>query len=96
MLFHVQMQVKLPPDMDPEEANRLKADERALAQRLQEDGEWRHLWRVAGRYANVSVFDVDSPARLHDLLSSLPLFPYMEIEVLPLCRHPSSIRDDDR
>ncbi|WP_299311104.1 muconolactone Delta-isomerase family protein [uncultured Halomonas sp.] len=28
-------------------------------------------------------------------MSNLPLFPYMEISVKPLCRHPSSIRDDD-
>jgi muconolactone D-isomerase len=32
---------------------------------------------------------------LHDILSTLPLFPFMEIAVSALCRHPSSIRDDD-
>ncbi|SMF73146.1 muconolactone delta-isomerase, partial [Pseudomonas sp. URMO17WK12:I5] len=26
----------------------------------------------------------------------LPLFPYMDIEVDGLCRHPSSIHSDDR
>jgi len=51
---------------------------------------------VAGRYANVSIFDVPSAQELHDILSTLPLFPFMEIQVTPLCRHPSSIRDDDR
>ncbi|PLN47009.1 muconolactone delta-isomerase, partial [Klebsiella pneumoniae] len=25
-----------------------------------------------------------------------PLYPYMAIKVEALCRHPSSIRDDDR
>jgi muconolactone delta-isomerase len=54
-------------------------------------GEWRHLWRVAGRYANVSVFDVDSIDRLHELLSELPLFPYLDIRVTPLATHPSAI-----
>ncbi|WP_084402471.1 muconolactone Delta-isomerase family protein [Cupriavidus sp. amp6] len=34
-----------------------------------------HLWRVVGRYSNVSVFDVESNDELHELLSSLPLFP---------------------
>lgn len=96
MLFHVTMDVRLPPDMDPEQADRLRSTERAQAQALQRSGKWRHLWRVAGRYANVSVFDVESPAELHDLLSALPLFPYMEITVTALCRHPSSIHDDDR
>ena len=38
MLFHVKMTVKLPVDMDPALATRLKSDEKALAQRLQRDG----------------------------------------------------------
>lgn len=96
MLFHVEMEVEIPRDVDPGEAAHLKATERARAEELQRSGKWRHLWRVAGRYANVSVFDVESPAELHDILSGLPLFPFMTIRVTALCRHPSSIHDDDR
>ena len=33
MLFHVKMTVNLPVDMNPEAAAKLKADEKALAQR---------------------------------------------------------------
>jgi muconolactone D-isomerase len=96
MLFHVRMDVRLPSDMDAAAAASLKAEEKALAQDLQRSGKWRHLWRIVGEYANYSVFDVADNAELHELLSSLPLFPYMQIAVTPLCRHPSSIRDDDR
>ncbi|MFS2160308.1 muconolactone Delta-isomerase [Pseudomonas sp. Pseusp122] len=96
MLFQVRMTVKLPPDMPVEQANRLKADEKELAQRLQRDGIWRHLWRIAGLYANVSIFDVADNQALHDTLMQLPLYPYMEMEVTALCRHPSSVHDDDR
>jgi muconolactone D-isomerase len=96
MLFHVQMTVRLPHDMPAVQADELKAREKAMAQELQRAGTWRHLWRIAGRYANVSVFDVSSPQELHDTLSRLPLFPYMDIEVQALCRHASSIHDDDR
>jgi len=95
MLFHVEMTVKLPPDMPAEQAAEIKATEKAYAQELQKQGKWRHLWRVAGSYANVSVFDVEDNAELQTLISGLPLFPYMEINVKPLCRHPSSVRDDD-
>ncbi|AZF12625.1 Muconolactone isomerase [Pseudomonas sp. R2-37-08W] len=42
------------------------------------------------------MFDVESVQDLHDTLMQLPLFPYMTIEVNALCRHPSSIHDDDR
>lgn len=96
MLFHVKMIVRLPPDMELARADKLKADEKALAQRLMEEGKWRHLWRIAGEYANFSVFDVGSVQELHDTLTQLPLFPYMDIEVKAICRHPSSIRQDDR
>ena len=95
MLFHVRMNVNLPLNMSAEQAAQLKQTEKELAQRLQHEGKWRHQWRIAGQYANVSVFDVDSVDELHNLLTSLPLFPYMQIDVMPLCRHPSSVRDDD-
>lgn len=95
MLFMVEMTVNPPHDIDKEEFAKLVATEKARAQELQESGQWRHLWRVAGQYANVSIFDVESPAALHDIMMSLPLFPFMETKVTPLCRHPSSIRGDD-
>jgi muconolactone D-isomerase len=90
------MNVNLPASLPPEESATLRQAEKDLAQRLQREGKWRHLWRIAGQYANVSIFDVDSVEELHALLTALPLFPYMQIDVMPLCRHPSSIRTDDR
>ena len=95
MLFHVQMDVRLPHDVPPDRADALKKAERERAQDLQRAGKWRHLWRVAGRYSNVSIFDVSGAEELHGILSTLPLFPFMEITVSALCRHPSSIRDND-
>jgi muconolactone D-isomerase len=83
--------VQIPLDADTELTNRLKADEKAFSQKLQREGKWRHLWRVAGQYANYSVLDVESNDELHTLLSSLPLFPYMTIQVTPLAQHPSAI-----
>lgn len=96
MLFMVEMQVNIPLDFDADEAARLKAEEKARFQELQAVGTWRHIWRVAGQYANVSVFDVESNSHLHDLLVGLPLYPFMTIKVTALCRHPSSLHDDDR
>ena len=96
MLFQVEMDVRLPYDFPAEKAEAFKHTERARAQELQRAGIWRHLWRVAGRYSNVSIFDVSGPQDLHDILSSLPLFPFMDMRITPLCRHPSSVHDDDR
>lgn len=95
MLFHVRMDVALPRDMPAAQADELKRTEKARAAELQQAGTWRHLWRIAGQYSNFSVFDVGSTDELHELLSTLPLFPYMRIEVTALVRHPSSIRNAD-
>ncbi|WP_022981470.1 muconolactone Delta-isomerase [Ideonella sp. B508-1] len=91
MLFMVEMQVNIPASVDPAEAARIKAEEKAYSQALQREGKWPHIWRVVGQYANVSIFDVESNDELHTLLSQLPLFPYMTIQVTPLARHPSAI-----
>jgi len=91
MMFHVQMAVRIPYGMDPEVLARLNAEEHERAKALQEDGKWVHLWRVAGKFENVSVFEVDDPGELHDLLSSLPLYPFMEITLTALTRHPGAI-----
>ncbi|MGF6767676.1 muconolactone D-isomerase [Paraburkholderia sp. GAS199] len=91
MLFLAHMQVQIPPDADKDMIERVKAEEKAYSQNLQREGKWRHLWRVAGEYANYSVFDVASNDELHTLISSLPLFPFMKITVTPLAQHPSAI-----
>ncbi|MHA6799391.1 muconolactone Delta-isomerase [Bounagaea algeriensis] len=91
MLFAVRMDVNLPPDMDPEVRQDILAREKAYSQEVQRGGEWRNIWRCAGRYSNLSIFDVDSNARLHEILSNLPLFPYMDMEITPLTTHPSDI-----
>ena len=91
MLFQVEMTVNVPHDVDKEMFERLKADERSRAEGLQREGKWRHLWRVAGRYANISIFDVADAGELHDIMMSLPLYPFMDVRVTALCRHPSAI-----
>ncbi|MGW7541577.1 muconolactone Delta-isomerase [Streptomyces sp. NPDC054770] len=92
MLFAVRMTVHLPPDLDTDVRAATLAAEKEYAQRLQRSGEWLHLWRCAGQYANLSVFDVTDNDRLNDILWCLPLFPHMDITVTPLARHPSDIR----
>jgi muconolactone D-isomerase len=94
MLFHVYIRVRIPHDADPEQVKKLGEQEHERAKVLQEQGKWLHLWRVAGKFANVSIFDVESPAELHEILNSLPLYPFMEVDVTALCRHPGAIAPD--
>ncbi|ASS54144.1 muconolactone Delta-isomerase [Rhizobium leguminosarum] len=95
MLFHVRMDVNIPHDLPSAEAAEIIAREKAYSHELQRSRKWRHIWRIAGEYANYSIFDVKDNTELHEILSGLPLFKFMDIEVTPLLRHPSAIREDD-
>ncbi|MFF2844099.1 muconolactone Delta-isomerase family protein [Paenarthrobacter sp. NPDC057981] len=48
------------------------------------------LWRVSGRWANVGVWKAPSEPALLELINSLPLRPYMSVQVKSLESHPSS------
>ena len=91
MLFQVRMDVHLPEHLDPDVRSELLARERAYSQDLQRSGSWPHIWRIVGDYSNISIFDVASNDELHEVLSGLPLFSYMDIAVTPLATHPSDV-----
>lgn len=91
MLFAVRMDVRLPPELDPDVRADILAREKKYSQELQKSGVWPHIWRCVGQYSNLSIFEVEGNQELHDILSRLPLFPYMDIDVTPLATHPSDI-----
>lgn len=91
MLFHVRMDVRIPHGLDSDLRAEVVGRERAYSQELQRSGKWVHIWRIVGEYSNYSVFDVESNDELQQILSGLPLFPYMDIHVTPLATHPSDI-----
>lgn len=91
MLFAVRMDVRIPADLDPQVRQDTIAREKAYSQDLQRGGEWKSIWRIVGKYSNISIFDVESTDRLHEILWKLPLFEYMDVEVTPLAAHPSAI-----
>lgn len=95
MLFQVQIVIRIPPGADMEQIRALSVAEIDLARDLQRQGKWLHIWRVAGKWANTSIFKVRDADELHEILSALPLFRYMEIEVIALSRHPASIEEGD-
>jgi muconolactone D-isomerase len=95
MLFHVAINVSIPYQVDRATVDQLGKLEHERAAELQRQGKWKHLWRVAGRFANISIFNVESPAELHSILESLPLYPFMHVDVTALCKHPGALADDD-
>ena len=87
--YLVYIQVNWPPDGDPVKRDELMAAERARGRELVEEGTIRRLWRVAGRWANWGVWRAASPDELHAALASLPFFPWLDIQVIPLAGHPN-------
>jgi muconolactone D-isomerase len=85
------MDIDIPTDLDPAERTATLARELEYARNLQRAGKWPHIWRVAGEYSNISVFDVESNDELHAALSRSPLFPFMNIRMTPLATHPSDV-----
>ena len=89
MEFLVSIEVEYPTDGDADELERLTHAERVRARELTEAGSLKRIWRVPGRRANWGLWEAADATELHSLLSSLPFFPYLNIEVLPLALHPS-------
>jgi muconolactone D-isomerase len=87
--FLVQMETLPPADFPPDERAELLRAEAARARELASAGMLARLWRVAGRRANVVIWRATTTAALHEALESLPLFPYLDIQVVPLSRHPN-------
>jgi muconolactone D-isomerase len=94
VLFYVNITVRIPQGFDPEEVKSLTTREHQRAQELEAKGKWLHVWRVVGKWANVSIFEVEGNAELHEILTSLPLYPFMEIEVTPLCEMRPATKND--
>lgn len=67
----------------------LRAKEAIRAHELALAGTLVRLWRVPGRRENWGIWIAENTDQLHNALSSLPLFPYMEITVHPLASHPN-------
>ena len=88
MEFLVHMTINLPPDLPEPRRSELLAAERVRGLELIEQGLLVRIWRLPGRFANVSLYRVADATELHAAISSLPLWPWMNVEVEALARHP--------
>jgi len=88
MQFMLRIEVSLPPDMAEDAKAALRAREHARGTELIEQRTLLRIWRIVGRIANFSVWQAPTLEALHDALTTLPMFPYMKIDVTPLIDHP--------
>ncbi|MFI7699537.1 muconolactone Delta-isomerase family protein [Nonomuraea sp. NPDC049480] len=88
MEFLVRTENLLPPDTPEHAREHLRKGERERAMQLREAGILKRLWRVPGRNATIGLYEAEDPAALHDALTSLPMWKWMDITVEPLATHP--------
>lgn len=81
--------VQWPSDGDASELARLTTAERARAGELARAGRIRRLWRIPGRRANWGLWEAPNATVLHDAIGSLPLYPWLAVDVHPLAAHPN-------
>lgn len=89
MEFLVRIQVNWPADGDESLRRDLVGREAERARQLAADGIILRLWRIPGRWANVGLWRAEDASRLHEAISSLPLYPWLDVAVEALAGHPS-------
>jgi len=85
--FLARIEQDIPPDIDPERLAAVKAAEAVRGRELVEAGKLVRLWRIPGRRAVYGLYEVEGPDELHEILASMPLYPWMDIEVMALGTH---------
>jgi muconolactone D-isomerase len=88
MDFLVEIQIRFPPEVDEAKRAALFEAEFAQGSALAQAGLLRAIWRVPGRLANRAIWTATDATELHNALTSLPLFPYMDVAVTALAEHP--------
>lgn len=96
MLFMVRIKVELPGEMDPTQVKALGAAEADRAIELIQAGKMRKVWRIVGERSNFSIWEADSLEEFHAEISSLPLHPWMSVDVTPMIEHPATQAYEDR
>jgi len=89
MDFLVHISITLPAAMPRDQSQALFIAESERAAALAETGQLVRLWRVPGQRANWGLWRAANATELHEALTSLPLWPYMDIEVTALAEHPN-------
>jgi muconolactone D-isomerase len=87
MEFLVQIKVAFPPDMPAEQLADVMAREVARGEELKRAGTIVRIWRVPGRRENVGIWQAETPDELHEAITSLPVFPWIDARITALATH---------
>lgn len=87
--------IAIPSDVPVDIADALRKKERAHGRELWKAGVMKRIWRIPGKWGAIVLYRTESTTALHAMLESLPLYPYMKIDVQPLAQHPFEIEESD-
>ncbi|MWA04921.1 muconolactone delta-isomerase [Actinomadura sp. LD22] len=85
--FLVRIAVTRPASFDDDRWREVLAAEADVATGYREAGLITRIWRLPGTTANVGVWQAADATELHEHLSRLPAFPYMDVQVEALALH---------
>ena len=88
MEFLINIKITWPADMDAAVKAKISTEERAHAAGLAKKGHLVRMWRVVGRRENWGLWRAVDATEMHAIISSLPVWPYMDVSVTPLAQHP--------
>ncbi|MCP1337141.1 muconolactone Delta-isomerase [Futiania mangrovi] len=94
--FLVNIKFVWPESVSDETRAELRDRERAYAAELVKKGHLVRMWRVPGRKENWGLWRAKDATELHDVLTSLPVWPYMDLQVHAVAKHPvDPLRHED-
>ena len=64
------------------------AAEKVRGGELMEAGVIKRLWRVPGEWGAWVLYDAPDATAVHEAITSLPLYKWMQVEVHALAKHP--------
>jgi muconolactone D-isomerase len=98
MEFLVHIEVNIPPGLlTDDQVAAIYEREAERGRVLADAGVIQRLWRIPGRRANWGLWETADADELHRVLSSLPIYPYIDVvEVIPTAAHPSDPLTRDR
>jgi muconolactone D-isomerase len=87
--FLVNARIQIPDSIGEGERAALRERERAQVAKLADRGGLIRMWRVPGRRDVWGLWQVKDATELHDMLSSLPVWPHMDVTIHALAEHPA-------
>ncbi|WP_034260760.1 muconolactone Delta-isomerase family protein [Actinospica robiniae] len=88
--FLVELRTTFPDDMAQTEVDRLRAAEAVRARALAAAGHLVRLWRPIGELRSIGLWRAADEAELREkVLGTLPLYPFMTVQVTSVAPHPN-------